>query len=73
MTSLLLIFTKNPILHRVKTRLAHDIGAINALTIYRHLLTLKTCFPALTDNEQIVGTNRCDVSSHYKKIFCQEK
>lgn len=36
--SLLLIFAKNPILHRVKTRLAQDIGAINALTIYRHLL-----------------------------------
>jgi len=35
---LLLIFAKNPILNQVKTRLAHDIGAENALKIYQHLL-----------------------------------
>ncbi len=34
----LLIFVKNPILYRVKTRLAQDVGAANALRIYRHLL-----------------------------------
>lgn len=35
---LLLIFAKNPVLNRVKTRLAKDIGAVNALKIYRYLL-----------------------------------
>lgn len=35
---LLLIFAKNPVLNRVKTRLAKDVGAVNALKIYRYLL-----------------------------------
>ncbi|AVR44483.1 glycosyltransferase [Christiangramia fulva] len=36
--SLLIIFTKNPELGRVKTRLAKDIGDENALEIYKRLL-----------------------------------
>jgi uncharacterized protein len=35
---LLLIFTKNPVLGKVKTRLAKDIGEENALKIYEFLL-----------------------------------
>ena len=38
MNPLLLIFCKNPILGNVKTRLAKDIGAKNALMIYQKLL-----------------------------------
>ncbi|HYK76126.1 MAG TPA: TIGR04282 family arsenosugar biosynthesis glycosyltransferase [Daejeonella sp.] len=34
----LIIFTKNPQLGKVKTRLAKDIGDRNALVIYQHLL-----------------------------------
>ena len=37
-SSLLIIFAKNPLLGRVKTRLARDIGSENALKIYLHLL-----------------------------------
>jgi uncharacterized protein len=35
---LLIIFAKNPILGKVKTRLAKDIGVENALIIYQYLL-----------------------------------
>ena len=35
---LLMIFVRNPELHRVKTRLAQDVGAKNALRVYEHLL-----------------------------------
>ena len=34
----LIIFVRNPVLGKVKTRLAATIGAKNALTVYRHLL-----------------------------------
>lgn len=36
--NLLLIFTRNPALGKVKTRLAQDVGEENALTIYKLLL-----------------------------------
>lgn len=39
MRSALLIFIKNPVLGKVKTRLAKNIGDQNALKIYQHLLT----------------------------------
>jgi len=40
--NLLLIFIRNPKLGQVKTRLAKDIGAVNALNIY-HFLSSHTC------------------------------
>lgn len=39
-TDLLLIFTKNPVEGKVKTRLAHSIGNTQALDVYRRLLTI---------------------------------
>ncbi|MBC7743473.1 MAG: TIGR04282 family arsenosugar biosynthesis glycosyltransferase [Flavobacterium sp.] len=39
MDKVLIIFIKNPISGKVKTRLAKDIGDENALKIYNHLLT----------------------------------
>ena len=38
MTDLLIIFVKNPVLGKVKTRLARDIGPEKALDIYKKLL-----------------------------------
>jgi rSAM/selenodomain-associated transferase 1 len=38
MSNILLIFTRNPELGKVKTRLAKGVGAENALTIYKTLL-----------------------------------
>jgi rSAM/selenodomain-associated transferase 1 len=38
MTSVLIIFVKNPVLGKVKTRLAHALGEENALMIYQKLL-----------------------------------
>jgi uncharacterized protein len=43
MTSVLIIFVKNPVLGKVKTRLADALGEENALLIYQKLLQ-HTCF-----------------------------
>ncbi|REL24776.1 glycosyltransferase [Rhodohalobacter sp. SW132] len=37
-SKLLLIFVKNPVAGEVKTRLARDVGSLNALQIYKQLL-----------------------------------
>ena len=42
MTSVLIIFVKNPVLGKVKTRLADALGEANALLIYQKLLQ-RTC------------------------------
>ena len=56
--NLLIIFTRNPELGKVKTRLAKDVGDKNALSIYKTLLQ-KT--------EQTVSNTICDKVIYYSE------
>ena len=51
---LLLIFTKNPVAGKVKTRLAKDIGNNKALEIYKFLLDHSVKFTSAVNAEKIV-------------------
>lgn len=61
--NLILIFTRNPELGKVKTRLAASIGEENALEIYKHLLehtkkvTLETNFDKRVLYSEEINTN----------------
>lgn len=61
--NLILIFTRNPELGKVKTRLATSIGEENALEIYKHLLehtkkvTLETNFDKRVLYSEEINTN----------------
>lgn len=54
--NLLIVFCKNPVLGKVKTRLAAQIGNENALTVYKKLLT-KTA--------QVINDLSCDIILYY--------
>jgi len=61
--NLLLIFVKNLIAGRVKTRLASDIGPAKALLIYRHLLV---------HTHAITQNLACDKQLYYSEFIPQD-
>lgn len=58
-----MIFVKNPILGKVKTRLAKDVGDINALAVYNKLLIHTNFVSSLADCEKAVYYSD-EISSH---------
>ena len=73
--NLLIIFTKNPALGKVKTRLAQTIGDEKALLIYKHLLTHTATFCKDVNADKhafysnIIGDNEYFNSSTFKKLL----
>jgi rSAM/selenodomain-associated transferase 1 len=70
-----LVFQKNAVLGKVKTRLASGMGELRALEIYRHLIQLT--YSALEDVPVPVWTYFSDyipetVNTHIEKSFVQE-
>lgn len=61
--NLLLVFCKNPVLGKVKTRLAAQIGNENALTVYKKLLT-KTA--------QVINDLSCDIVLYYSDSVIED-
>ncbi len=57
---LLLIFVRNPVLGKVKTRLAKDVGAANALRIYRRLLA---------HTREVTGNLTCAKHVYYSEFI----
>jgi rSAM/selenodomain-associated transferase 1 len=73
--NLLIIFTKNPELGKVKTRLAQTIGNDKALLIYKHLLTHTANFCKEVNADKhvfysdIIGDNEYFNSVTFKKLL----
>ena len=61
--NLLLVFCKNPVLGKVKTRLAAQIGNENALTVYKKLLT-KTA--------QVINDLSCNIVLYYSDSVIED-
>ena len=61
--NLLIVFCKNPVLGKVKTRLAAQIGNENALTVYKKLLT-KTA--------QVINDLSCDIILYYSDSVIED-
>ena len=61
--NLLIVFCKNPVLGKVKTRLAAQIGNENALTVYKKLLT-KTA--------QVINDLSCNIILYYSDSVIED-
>ncbi|NNC96107.1 MAG: glycosyltransferase [Chitinophagales bacterium] len=73
--SALIIFVKNPVLSKVKTRLAEDIGDESALTVYKNLLikTFQTVHPVNVDKfifySDFIDEDDMWPKEHYQKFL----
>lgn len=63
--NLLIIFVKNPLLGKVKSRLAADIGNENALEVYRHLLKITESATAELNTDRHIYFNEFPDSDYW--------
>ena len=79
MKNAIIIFVRNPVLGKVKTRLAKDIGSEKALQVYKKLLQHTHTITADLDCDKFVyyadGISEHDIweNSLYKKRYSKGK
>lgn len=71
--SALIIFTKNPELGKVKTRVAKDAGDVKALEIYKELLRITRELAASVNVDVLVYYSNQIVSDEWDTISCIKK
>ncbi len=69
----LIIFTKNPVLGKVKTRVAKDAGDEKALEIYKELLTITRALAVSVKCDVLVYYSDKIVSDEWDTILCHKK